>query len=302
MDERRLAVFVEVARQASFSRAAASLHVSQPAVSQQIAALEAELGARLLERNRRSVRLTEAGKEVLARAEPLLRDLRELRRAVTATAGLVAGDLRVAASLTIGDYVLPPVLGHFGRRYPRVRVRVTMENTERVGRSLVEDRADLGFIEGPLTLAGVQLRPFRQDELVVIAAAEHRWARLSSVPPAELVEEPLILREPGSGTRQVMEDHLRAAAIDPARLRVVMELSGIEAIKTAVAAGVGVSVMSRSAVANELRLGLLIARPVRGVPMWRTLATATATNRLLSPAARELARLAREWGGAPPPL
>ena len=300
MDERRLAVFTEVARQCSFSRAALLLHISQPAVSQQVAALEAELGARLLERTRRSVRLTDAGKEVLARAEPLLRDLRELRRAVTATTDVVAGDLRVTASLTIGDYVLPPLLGRFGRLFPRVRVHVAAENTERVGRSLVEDTADIGFVEGPLAVPGVVVRPFRQDELVVIAAAEHRWVSLAAVPPAQLLDEAMILREPGSGTRQVMEDHLRAAGVDPAGLQVVMELAGIEAIKTAVAAGVGVSVLSRSAVAKEVRLGLLIARPVRGVPMWRTMATATAASRVVSPAARELARLAAEDAGAMP--
>lgn len=294
MDERRLTVFAEVARHASFSRAAAQLHISQPAVSQQIAALEAELGVRLLERTRRSVRVTEAGKEVLARAEPLLRDMRELRRAVTAAAGVVAGDLRVAASLTLGEYVLPPVLGHFGRLHPRVHVRVTLENTEQVGRSLVEDRADLGFVEGPLALPGVVLRPFRQDELVVVAAAGHRWGRLRTVPPADLLEEPTVLREAGSGTRQVMEDHLRAAHLEPERLRVVMELSGIEAIKTAVASGVGVSVLSRSAIVKELRLGILIARPLRGLPIWRTLAAATAADRVVSPAARELAKLAAE--------
>ena len=298
MEERRLEVFVAVARALSFSRAATSLHLSQPAVSQQIAALEADLGCRLIERSRRSVRLTEAGELLCGRAEALLREMRELRHAVLAVQDQIAGEFVVAASLTIAEYVLPPALGRFGRLYPLARARLTVQNTEQVALSLLSGRADLGFVEGPVAAPGLILQPWREDELVVVAAPDHPWAELRAVPLEALLAEPMVLREPGSGTRQVMEEHLRAAGVDPGALRVVMELSGTEAIKATVESGLGVSVLSRSALRRELRLRSLIARPVRGLPMRRTLATVLAEGRVVLPAARALLRLAREQDGA----
>ena len=292
MDERRLEVFVAVARHLSFSRAAVELHLSQPAVSQSVAALESECGAALIDRNRRSVRLTAAGRALLAGAEDLLRGMRELRGAVHAAQGDIAGDLAVAASLTIGEYVLPAVLGRFAHAYPRVSVRLAVENTERVALALLGGRADLGFVEGPVPAAGLSIHALREDELVVVAAPGHPWARLTHVPLEALLGEPIILREAGSGTRQVMEEHLRTAGADPAGLRVIMELGGIEAVKGAVESGAGVSIVSRSAVDKELRLESLIARPVRGLPMRRTLAAVLAQDRAALPAAQALLQLA----------
>src|SRR5581483_7535059 len=154
MDPRRLEAFVAVARERSFTRAALGLHLSQSAVSQQIRALERELGTQLLERTRRRVDLTPAGAALYERAERILRDLETARRAVAAAAGEVAGALDVAASLTIAAYLLPRPLARLVAEHPDVRVSVRVENSEQVARALLSGEADVGFVEGELTPEG----------------------------------------------------------------------------------------------------------------------------------------------------
>lgn len=291
MDERRLEIFAAVARLLSFSEAARTLHLSQPAVSHQVAALEGELGATLFDRSTRRVRLTAAGAALLARTDELLREHADARRAVAAAEGRIAGDLRIAASLTIGAYVLPPALAELVRRHPEVRTRVTIQNTEQVVASLRSGRADVGFVEGePVDDPAIAFRPIREDELVVIAPSAHRFAALEQIPLGELTTEPFVLREPGSGTRQVAEGQLRAAGLDVGALRVVAELSGIDAIKAAVAAGLGISIVSRSALV-EGDTGL-VHRRIEGVRITRRMAAAALARSTLLPAAALLVELA----------
>lgn len=292
MDERRLEIFVAVAERLGFSAAARALHLSQPAVSQQVAALERELGAQLFERSSRRVRLTAAGAALLARSGGLLREHAEARRAVAAAEGRIAGELAVAASLTVGAYVLPPALARLAEHHPELRVRVAIENSEQVAASLREGRVDLGFVEGELDAPDLVVQSLRDDELVVIAPQGHRFASQDELALDDLVREPFVVREPGSGTRQVAESHLRAAGVDPAGLRVVAELSGIDAIKAAVAAGLGVSIVSLSALPNGGAAWRLVARRVRGLPLTRSLAAVTLrTSPPLPAAARLLAEL-----------
>jgi DNA-binding transcriptional LysR family regulator len=288
MDEQRLEIFVAVAERLSFSAAARALHRSQPAISQQILALERELGTKLFERTSRRVRLTAPGAALLARSAGLLREHAEVRRAVAAAEGRIAGELAIASSLTVGAYVLPAALARLVARYPELQVRVAIENTEQVVASLLEGRADLGFVEGDLAEPELDLHPLRDDELVVIAPDGHRFAAVEEVALDDLVQEPFVLREAGSGTRQVAERHLRAAGVEPAHLRVVAELSSIDAIKGAVAAGLGVSLVSASAVPRGGAAWHLVARRVRGVRLTRQLAAATLRRAEPLPAARTL--------------
>jgi DNA-binding transcriptional LysR family regulator len=293
MDERRLAVFAAVARYLSFSEAARSLHLSQPAVSQQVSALEGELGAKLFERSTRRVRLTAAGSALLARSDALLRDYADVRRAVAAAEGRIAGDLRIAASLTIGAYVLPPALAELAQRHPEVRTRVTIQNTEQVVAALRTGAADLGFVEGdPVDDPAIAFRRIREDELVLIAPSRHRFAAFEEVPLVELVSEPFVLREVGSGTRQVAETHLRSAGVDVSALRVVAELSGIDAIKAAVAAGLGVSLVSQSAVSGDEDRNL-VRRRIEGVRLTREMSAAVLASSPILPSAALLVELTR---------
>ena len=293
VDPRRLEAFVAVARERSFTRAALDLHLSQSAVSQQIRALERELGTQLLERTRRRVDLTPAGATLYERAERILRDLEGARRAVAAAAGEVAGALDVAASLTIAGYLLPAPLARLVAAHPDVRVSVRVENSEHVARALLSGEADLGFVEGELTPEGLRVEELQSDELVAIAPAGHRLAARDELRLADLAAEPFVAREPGSGTREVAEAELARAGFDPSRLRVVAELSGIDPIKGAVEAGLGLAIVSALTVRRELALGTLVARPIEGVTMRRRLVAAFAADRPPLPAARELVRLVR---------
>ncbi|MGH3002863.1 MAG: LysR substrate-binding domain-containing protein [Gaiellaceae bacterium] len=294
MDERRLEVFSAVADELSFTGAARRLHLSQSGVSQQVAALERELGAVLFERTRRSVRLTAAGVAFRRHAEAVLAESAAGRRAVAAAQGAVEGDFTVAASLTIGSYVLPPALAVLVHRHPALRPLVRVENTQQVVAELRAGTIDLGFVEGVVDDPAVSLERIGRDELVLIAPAGHRFEAYVEVPLAELAAEPLVVREQGSGTRQVAELHLRAAGLRAEDLRVVAELTGIEATKGAVESGVGVAIISAGAVKKELRLGTLVARPVAGLSIEREINAAVATGRLLAPAVPELLGILHE--------
>lgn len=291
MDERRLEVFRAVARELSFSRAALALHLSQSAVSQQIAALEVELGGVLFDRSRRRVRLTPAGAVLLNRVDALLGDFAEARRAVAAARGAVEGDLRVAASRTIGTYLLPGLLAVLGRRHPTLRLAISIENSERVVQTVRSGHADIGYIEDTVSGPGIVLTPLLEDELLVVAAASHRFAQMAEVPLEDLAAEPLVLREAGSGTRRVSEEHLQAAGLRLDDLHVAAELAGIEAIKAAVEAGLGVSILSSATLAKDRRLGTLIARPLAGTTIRRSIFAVAPAGGIELPAARELTAL-----------
>lgn len=293
MDERRLTTFFTVARERSFSRAAELLHISQPAVSQQIASLEHELGCALIERLRPSLQLTAAGRELMQRTRGLLASLAETRRSVTAAASEIGGQLRIAASLTIGEYMLSAALAELSARHPRVRVQMLVENSGRVVRDLLAGSADIGFVEGLHASAGVTLMPLSRDELVLVIRSDHPFVGHEAVTLEDLALQPLIVREKGSGTREVFEDCLRACGYTLDGMHVVMELSATEAIKEAVVAGAGVAILSRGAIGKEVRLQLLTARRVRGMPMWRDFCAATPRGAALLPAAQEFMRLAQ---------
>jgi LysR family transcriptional regulator, transcriptional activator of the cysJI operon len=291
VDERRLEVFRAVGRELSFSRAALALHLSQSAVSQQIAALELELGGRLFDRSRRHVRPTPAGAALLNRVDALLGDFAEARRAVAAARGAVEGELLVAASRTIGTYILPRHLATLGRRHPALGLGITIDNSERVVQTLLAGHADVGYIEDTVAHPGIVLLPVLEDELEIVAGASHRFAGMDEIPLDDLASEPLIMREIGSGTRRVSEEHLQAAGLRLDQLHIAAELTEIEAIKAAVEAGLGVTIVSRATLAKELALGTLVSRPLAGTPIRRSMFAVTIAGGVELPAARELTTL-----------
>lgn len=291
MDEQKLTVFLQVARQLSFSRAAELLHLSQPAVSQQVAALEAELGVRLLDRSSRSVSITDSGQMVMEYAERVLRDCQELRRRIDDTTGSPRVPLAIASSLTVANYVLPPTLARLKARLPAVISTVTVANTEHVVTALRAGEIDLGLVEGNLDASGLVVQRFRHDELVVVAPVGHRWADVAEIELDDFRQEPLIVREQGSGTRQVAERYLRGAGVEPDDVNIVAEISDIEATKGAVESGLGVAVLSLSSLRKELRLGTVVVRPLRGLSMLRDMSTVSVEGRPLTAPAAELVRM-----------
>jgi DNA-binding transcriptional LysR family regulator len=249
MDFLRLSVFRAVARQQSFSRAADDLYLSQPAVSKHIRQLEAELGVRLFQRLGNRVELTDAGRILLDYAQRVSVLTEEVRHVLAELEGLQRGHLRVGASTTAGLYLLPEVLARFQKKYPGMEATLTIANSADIMRRVLGGEVELGFVGAPAEAPGLQARPFTEDQIVLIVPAGHRLLQHRTFSKEIFAEETLIMREAGSSTRQIVETHLAQLGAKPGR---VMEMSGCEAAKRAVAAGLGVAFISRRAVGLEL--------------------------------------------------
>ena len=259
MADRRLQVFHAVAKHRSFTKAAETLFMTQPAVTFQIKQLEEQFNARLFERGHGQVSLTEAGEVVLDYAERILGLSSELDARMKDLTGQVAGTLLVGASMTIADYLLPQVLGEYKARFPAVVPRLLVANSETVQNRVAEQTLDLGFIEGESLLPSLVTEACCEDELELVCAPTHPLARRAAITPELLAQHAYVSREPGSGTREVADRYLEKAGIGA--LQPAMELGSPEALKGLVSTGYGFAILSRATVAKETRLGELVGIP-----------------------------------------
>lgn len=254
----QLGVFRTVARHQSFSRAAEELYISQPAVSAHVRELERLYGVELFEQVGRRVRLTEGGRLLEEYADRILALVEESRRALDEIKGLARGHLTVGASTIPGTYFLPVALGRFKNECPGVTVELRIGDTRQVMGMLRRGEVELAVVGEHDEDRTFQRRLYRADELVLIVGPGHRWAQDGLEDLRELMAEPFILRERGSSTREIAETLLRGHGIEP---RVTMEWESTEAIKKAVEAGLGISILSDRAVTLEVSQGLL--HPIR---------------------------------------
>jgi DNA-binding transcriptional LysR family regulator len=262
MADRRLQVFHAVARHLSFTKAADALFMTQPAVTFQIRQLEQQFDTRLFDRAQGRVTLTPAGVVALDYAERILALATELDHRMQELSGQLAGPLLVGASMTVADYMLPRVLGAFKAEHPAVAPRLLVGNSDAVQARVAERSLDVGFIEGDSHMPSLSADVVCDDELRVTCAPSHPLARLKSVAPRVLEGHASISREPGSGTREVIDHYLQSAGIAPDSLPRVMELGSPEAVKGLVATGVGYAIMSRATVGHEIRLKRLVQVPL----------------------------------------
>lgn len=260
---RQLEVFRAVARTESVSKAAERLFITQPAVSAQVRSLEKSLGLTLLEPAGRGVRLTGAGRAVFDASEPIFQSLDEFEQALAGYRGLETGALTIGASTTPGTYLLPPILGEFHRRYPGITLSLWIGDTEAVHRWLGEGRIHLGIVGSPIRDPRFHAQPWREDRIVLVASRNHPLGETRSISLDRLADEQFLLREQGSGTRRVVEEAL------PFRPRKAMELGSTEAIKQAVAAGLGLATLPECAIQNELRLHQIGLIDGEGFPLTR---------------------------------
>lgn len=263
MADRRLQVFHAVAKHLSFTKAAETLFMTQPAVTFQIKQLEEHLNTRLFDRAQGRISLTPAGQVALEYAERILTLSAELDTRLKEMSGHAAGPLLIGASMTIGEYVLPQLIGKFKAQFPAVVPALFVGNSEAVQERVAERTLDLGFIEGDSHLASLSSEVCCQDELQVVCAPSHPFAKEAFVLPTTLVGHPYIGREAGSGTRAVIDRYLNKAGVLPDSLDTVVELGSPEAIKGLVATGFGFAIMSRVIVAKELQLGQLVQVPLK---------------------------------------
>ena len=283
MNLNHLAIFHAVAETRGISLGAQRLHISQPAVSKQIQELERSLGTKLFDRVPRGVRLTESGELLAGYARRLFALETEAETALAELRGLERGRLAVGASLTIGGYLLPDVLAKFHQQYPGIELAVDIANTDEVQTRLLDGVLDIAVTEGFVEHPELEASVFYEDEMVVIVPPGHPLLDEVEVTPARLCEEPFLMREEGSGTRAVVE---RAFAERLLAVRPVMSLGSIEAIKRAVAAGIGVAMVSGLTVTLEQEAGKLVILPIMDLTVRRPLHLLQTRHRNMSRAAQ----------------
>jgi DNA-binding transcriptional LysR family regulator len=240
MADRRLQVFYTVAKLLSFTKAAETLHMTQPAVTFQIRQLEEYFNTRLFDRTHNRVTLTEAGRKSYEYAEEIFELYAEMENSIKELTGDVSGALTLGASTTIAEYMLPSLLSGFTKKYPEIKLRLKVSNTEGIVSMIENSMIDLGIVEGPVTNKNLLVEVCRVDNLVVIISPEHELGNQESISMDELMHYPFICREEGSGTRDVIFDYVTKMGLDKNNLNVCLELGSPESIKGAVEAGMGV--------------------------------------------------------------
>jgi len=264
----RMSVFRAVARHLNFSKAAEALLLTQPAVTQQIKALEDELGFPLFNRGGGRISLTPGGAALLPYAEKLKALSDEAVAAVAHAYGLLQGEISLGASQTIAQYLLPTFIAGFLQRNPRVKISVRSGNTDEMLGALISGSIQLALVEGPEQRNDVHLEPFMHDSMVLVVPSGHEWAG-RTIKLDDLKTQPQLTREFGSGSRRVVEQALAEAGLKTKDLMIRMELDSTEGLLHAVEAGLGVTFVSRWAVRNQLALGTLNVAKVEGLALTR---------------------------------
>jgi DNA-binding transcriptional LysR family regulator len=259
MDDHKLKVFCAVAETKSFSQASKIMYLTQPAISLQIRALEEQLGTKLFTRSNKAVALTETGEILYRHSQEILDSYAAIEKEINEATGLVKGKLLIGASTTLATYYLPNIIVEYKKSYPDILIDFERGNTQRIVDSLLKAKIDLGLVEGEVKDHRIEVEKMDSDELLLVVNSTHPWAEGPDISIREIIGQPFIMREEGSGTRQVVESTLARAGVNVSDLNIVMYLGSTEAIKTAVENGLGISIISGWAVRKEMRFGVLRA-------------------------------------------
>ncbi|MGM0540886.1 MAG: LysR family transcriptional regulator [Pseudomonadota bacterium] len=262
MADRRLQVFHTVAKVMSFTKAAETLHMTQPAVTFQVKQLEDFFNTRLFDRTHNKITLTDAGKVVYDYSDQILELYEKMNSDVREMTGEVTGTLVIGASTTIAEYMLPSLLGAFKKQYDDVNIRLQVGNTDAIVSMVENNMIDLGLVEAPVHNKNLEVDVCRIDEMQLICPKTHPLAKRDKVTVEEFRRYGYITREEGSGSRTVIDTYIREQGLTYSDLKVVMELGSPEAVKMAVESDVGIAIVSRSTLAKELKLDTLVAIPL----------------------------------------
>lgn len=288
MTLRHMQIFAAVADLGSMTAAADHLHISQPSISQAVAEFESQYGVKLFDRLSRKLYLTQDGKDVLEYARHITRLFTEMEQK-SRTAG-TAGKLRIGASLTIGSSLLPKLVERFSQLMPGVQVHVVIRNTAEIEALIMKNMLDFALIEGRIESQGIIYEPFMEDELVLVCGKSHRLWTVSEIEQEEMETLKFIVRESGSGTRELFESVLLAHEL---RHTAVWESSSLEGIKRAVSAGIGVTVISRRLVEREKVAGELRIIPVKGLYFPRKFSIIHHKNKYITESIRQFFTLVK---------
>ena len=257
MDDHKLKVFCTVAETKSFSKTSEIIHLTQPAVSLQIQAIEEIYETKLFDRSSSTVTLTPAGEVLYKYAKEILALYATAEKVIGKLTGLVKGSITIGACSNIGNYLLPSVITDFRKTHLKTKIHLLVSNTKRVIELLNSGNIDIGIVEGDVVRQKMIVKKLISDELLLIVSPNHPWAKKKEVSISDLTKEPFIFREAGSGTRQTMEKFLSRHGITPQDMKVSVVLGSTEAIKDAVENGLGVSIISRWAARKENKYGTL---------------------------------------------
>jgi DNA-binding transcriptional LysR family regulator len=286
VDLRRLEIFLKVAELGSFSRAADALFLTQPTVSEHVRALEDELGVQLLDRLGRGTTATKAGTLLLGYARRLLALSKEARQAIEQFQGRMTGELVVGGSTIPGEYVLPALIGGFRTKYPEVSIALRIAGSRQVQDWVEHGHVEVGVVGAVPSSRVLESRPLMDDGLVLAVPPDHPWVARKTVTVEDVKREPLILRERGSGSRETLENGLKAMGQALDSFHVIAEIASTQAVKQAVRAGLGVSFVSHLAVEDECRARLLACVKVRDLNVTRAFHVIVHRDRSRSPLAQ----------------
>ncbi|MCF3943132.1 selenium metabolism-associated LysR family transcriptional regulator [Oceanobacillus alkalisoli] len=281
MNYEKLKTFMIVAEKRSFSEAAKLLYVTQPTITAQIKSLEEELNTKLFERTTKKVELTQSAKILMKYAREMIRLNDMAHKEIMRIEDTVYGELSMGCSFTIGEYILPEFLKIFKGMYPLIQMEVDITNSNNIVSNIKDQRIDVGLIETPIDDPDVIVEPIMEDELILIASSSYLPKQDMKVSLEKLKQLPLIVREKGSGTRAVVNQYLKQAGLTESDLNIVMELGSTEAIKAVVEAGLGVSIISRSAIKKEQELNVLTAHLIQNISFYRFFYIAYGRNQVL---------------------
>ncbi|WP_094093794.1 LysR family transcriptional regulator [Paenibacillus physcomitrellae] len=297
--EQSLQVFITVAEQRNFTRAAELLHMTQPAVSSYIQTLERALGARLLDRTNKYVQLNKAGEIVYHHAKEILNLYTRMGNLLDDLQHTASGPLTIGASYTFGEYILPHVLTRLRELYPKVSPTITIANSKVILDLTARRQLDIGIVEGELKekeLTGVSADSFAEDQMFITASPRHPASGQIEISAADLAEHTWIVREEGSGTRQMQEKAFEQLGFQPAHLLVI---GSTQAIKEAVDAGLGLTLLSRWTLRKELEAGSLQLLQLDGFPLTRQFSLVMPESQFQTKATELLAAMIRDGEGFP---
>jgi DNA-binding transcriptional LysR family regulator len=266
----QLHIFYTVAEKGSFSYAAQALHMTQPAVTMQVQSLEDYFGTKLFHRSTKKIELSEAGRTLMPFAKRSIDLIKETDISMSKFTQMLEGRLHLGASMTVGEYILPRLLGPFGKEYPNISISMKVINTRQILDEVLNHQLNFGIVEAEVHHPDVHVEAVMNDELMLIVSKDHPLADMPIITLEEMLKYPFILREQGSGTRTVMEEELARAGCDPGDMKIVMELGSTGAVKSAVEAGLGISILSQSSLKHEAALGVLVVKKIEGVCFTRS--------------------------------
>jgi len=293
--EHKLKVFCTVAETKSFSKTSEIIHLTQPAVSLQIQALEEKYETKLFDRSSSTVALTLAGETLYKYAKEILALYASAEKAIGKQTGILKGSLTIGAGSNIGNYILPAVITEFRNSHPKMKLYLHVNNTKRIVELLNSGNIDIGLVEGDVSRQKITVKKLLSDELVLIVPPAHQWAKRQDVSISELVKESFILREAGSGTRQIIEKFLGRHGITLYDMKVSTVLGSTEAIKDAVENGLGVSIISRWAARKESKYGTLCLLGIKEEKMVRDFSLVVNKNSVSSNTLEEFLSFLRSY-------